>query len=66
MHDAGHFRKYIGVMKQGKLPVVNPATTRTITIPRDIGDKKMHLIPEVHDNGTPALFTCCRVVTQAN
>jgi hypothetical protein len=66
MHDAGHFRKYIGVMKQGKLPVANPAATRTITIPREIGDKKMHLILEVHDKGTPALVTYRRVVIQAN
>jgi hypothetical protein len=47
----------------GKLSIANPATaSQTVTIPRDIGDKQIHLILEVHDNGTPSLVTYRRVI----
>lgn len=38
------------------------AAGQTITLPPDIGDKKIHLVLEVHDNGSPSLVTYRRVI----
>jgi hypothetical protein len=35
---------------------------QTITLPPEIGDKKIHLVLEVHDNGSPSLVTYRRVI----
>lgn len=51
----------------GKLPIENPAAaTQTIAMPADIGDKRIHLVLEVYDQGAPALVTYRRVILAGN
>ncbi|MDO1447926.1 DUF1593 domain-containing protein [Rhodocytophaga aerolata] len=50
----------------GDISLANPAAAlQTVTLPQDIGDKSLHLILEVHDNGTPSLVTYRRILLSA-
>lgn len=50
----------------GNIALKDPAAAKqTLILPKDLGDKKIHLILEVKDNGTPALVTYRRVILSA-
>jgi hypothetical protein len=50
----------------GPIPIKDPSSpTQTITLPKDIGKKSIHLVLEVTDNGSPELVSYRRVVLSA-
>jgi hypothetical protein len=50
----------------GNIAINTPtAAVQNITLPQDIGDKEIHLILEVQDNGTPSLVTYRRIILSA-
>jgi hypothetical protein len=51
---------------EGNIAITTPtAALQSITLPQNIGNTQIHLILEVHDNGTPALVTYRRIILSA-
>jgi hypothetical protein len=48
----------------GSVKIENHSSTATVSIPHDAGGKNIHVILELHDNGSPNLYAYRRVIIE--